>query len=275
MTLTITVLLGLGALAGCSGSGGSGSARPTATASARAGSSGGPSAGSAPGARSAGTPAGKSAPVLLRDTVAALRSGGSVHVDITESTSQGSLAYSDDATASGGRQVITIDRTGHVTILFIAGVGYVQANAAGLAGLFELPQPQADQFAGQWIALRPGDKLGASTYADVTAGITLSSVATELAPSGTPTLAAPATVAGQRVVGVQTPLRAGSQLPATARNVLYMTDNSLLRPVLSEVTNAGSYKYQVSFSHWGEALHLTAPANAVPASSVTPASSIT
>jgi hypothetical protein len=54
-----------------------------------------------------------------------------------------------------------------------------------------------------------------------------------------------------------------------------MTDNSLLRPVLSEVTNAGSYKYQVSFSHWGEALHLTAPAKAVPASSVTPASSIT
>jgi hypothetical protein len=277
ITLTISVLLGLGALAGCSGSS---SAPPTATASASgAGSSGAPSAGSsagsAPGARGLATPAGKSAPVLLHDTVAALRSGGSVHVDITESTSQGSLAYSDDATASGGRQVITIDRTGHVTILFIAGVGYVQANATGLAALFQLPQPQADQFAGQWIALRPGDKLGASTYDDVTAGITLSSVATELKPNGTPTLAAPATVAGQRVVGVQTPLPAGGQLPATARNVLYMTDNSLLRPVLSEVTNAGSYRYQVSFSHWGETLHLTAPANAVPASSVTPASSIT
>jgi hypothetical protein len=276
ITLTISVLLGLGALAGCSGSGGSSSAPPTATASASgAGSSGRPSAGSAPGARGLATPVGKSAPVLLHDTVAALRSGGSVHVDITEGTSQGSLAYSDDATASGGRQVITIDRTGHVTILVIAGVGYVQGNATGLAALFQLPRPQADQFAGQWIALRPGDKLGASTYDDVTAGITLSSVATELEPNGTPTLAAPATVAGQRVVGVQTRLPAGSQLPATARNVLYMTDNSLLRPVLSEVTNAGSYKYQVSFSHWGEALHLTAPAKAVPASSVTPASSIT
>ena len=54
-----------------------------------------------------------------------------------------------------------------------------------------------------------------------------------------------------------------------------MTDNSLLRPVLLEVTNAGSYKYQMSFSDWGETVHLTAPTDAIPASSVTPASSIT
>ena len=275
IALTISALLGLGALAGCSGSGTS-SAAPTATSTAsRAGSSGGPSAGPASGAPALTAPVGKSAPALLSGTLGAVRAGGSVHVDITQSTSQSSLAYSDDATAGGGRQVITIDGAGHATILFIAGVGYVQADAEGLATLFELPQPLADQFAGQWIALRHGDKLGASTYDDVTAGITLSSVATELEPSGTPTLAAPATVAGQRVVGVQTRMPAASKLPAAARNVLYMTDNSLLRPVLSEVTNAGSYKYQVSFSHWGETLHLTAPANAVPASSVTPASSIT
>jgi hypothetical protein len=54
-----------------------------------------------------------------------------------------------------------------------------------------------------------------------------------------------------------------------------MTDNSLLRPVLSETTNAGDYKYQMSFSHWGETLHLTAPANAIPATSVTPTTSVT
>jgi hypothetical protein len=281
ITLTIAALLGLGALAGCSGGGASpaasGRANQTGPTS-HTGSSAGPSGSSAApasGAPAAASPAGKSAPVLLRDTLAALRAGGSVHVDMTDTSPQSSLVYSDDATAGGGRQVITIDRTGHATILFIAGVGYVQANARGLAAIFNVPQQLADQFAGQWIALRPGEKLGLSTYDDVTAGITLSSVATELGPNGTPTLAAPGIVAGQRVVGVQVPLPAGQQLPATARDVLYITDNSLLRPVLFEVTNAGSYKYQMSFSHWGEPLHLTAPANAVPASSVTPASSIT
>ena len=282
ITLTIAALLGLGALAGCSGGGAASPAAggrasqtgPTSYAGSSAGPSGS-SAGSASGAPAAASPAGKSAPVLLRDTLAALRAGGSVHVDMTDNSPQSSLVYSDDATAGGGRQVITIDRTGHATILFIAGVGYVQANARGLAAIFDVPQQLADQFADQWIALRPGEKLGLSTYDDVTAGITLSSVATELGPNGTPTLAAPGIVAGQRVVGVQVPLPAGQQLPATAKDVLYITDNSLLRPVLSEVTNAGSYNYQMSFSHWGETLHLTAPANAVPASSVTPASSIT
>ena len=142
-----------------------------------------------------------------------MRAGGSVHVDITQSTSHGSLAYSDDATGSGGRQVITIDGAGHATILFIAGVDYVQADAQALATLFELPQPQADQAAGQWISLRPGEKLGTSTYDDVTAGITLSSVATELEPNGIPSLAAPATVAGQPVIGVQAPLPPPANCP--------------------------------------------------------------
>jgi len=37
----------------------------------------------------------------------------------------------------------------------------------------------------------------------------------------------------------------------------------------------GSYSSQISFTHWGEKLHLSAPSSAVPASSVTPASVIT
>jgi hypothetical protein len=264
ITLTISTLLGLGALAGCTGNG-SNSAAPTATKPA-----------SQTGSAAPASPAAKSAPALLQGMLAALRSGGSVHVDINTSTSQGSIVFSDDATANGGRQIITVDKTAHETILFIAGVAYVQADANGLATLFEVPQAQADQYAGQWIALRPGDKLGQSTYNDVTDGITLSSVASELKPSiGPTTMAAPATIAGQRVVGVQAPLPASSQFPAAARDVLYMTDNSLLRPVQSEITNAGSYKYQMTFSHWGEAVHLTRPANATPASSITPATSVT
>lgn len=262
ITLTISALLGLGALAGCTGNGSN--------------STGATSPASHTGSAAPAAPAAKSAPALLQGMLAALRAGGSVHVDISSTTSQGSIVFSDDATASGGRQLITVDKTAHVAILFITGVGYVQADADGLATFFDVPQAQAEQFAGQWIALRPGDKLGQSTYDDVTAGITLSSVATELKPgTGPATMAAPATIAGQRVVGVQAPVPAGSQLPAAARDVLYMTDNSLLRPVQSEITNAGSYKYQMSFSHWGEAVHLTTPANAIPATFVTPASSVT
>lgn len=269
VALAISVVLGLGALAGCTGSG-SGSSAPTTTAP---GDKAAPSTGSSSGARPRATPGAGSAPALLSGALAALRSGGSVHVDITSSIRGNTVVYSDEATASGGRQIMTLDNAARATILFIAKVGYVQADAVGLSGFFGVPQSLAQQFAGKWIALRPGDKLGASTYDDITGGITLSSVASELELTA-PRLAAPATVAGQRVVGVHGSPPASDQFPATARGVLYVTDNSLLRPVLSEVTDASSDSDKVSFSHWGETVHLTAPANAIPASDVTQGSTI-
>jgi len=248
ITLTVSALLGLGMLAGCT-SGGS-SASPSA----------------------AGTPAASgaamSAPRLLSAALAALRAGGSVHVDISSIAHGGTVAFSDDATGNGGRQVITIDGTGHATILLIDGVDYVQADTQGLQGFFELPLTQAEQAAGQWISLRPGQKLGTSSYNDVTAGITLSSVATELQVGSPLSKSAPATVAGQPVIGVQAPAPASDGLPG-AKMVLYVTADAALRPVRYELVGGGSTKNTISFSRWGEKLSLTAPPNAVPASSLT------
>ena len=253
-TLTVSALLGLGMLAGCTSGGSSAS----------------PSAASAPAASA--TPAASappmSAPRLLSAALSALRAGGSVHVDITSIAHGGSVAFSDDATGSGGRQVMTIDGTGHATILLIGGVDYVRADAQALQGFFEVPLPAAGQAAGRWISLRPGEKLGTSTYDDVTGGITLSSVATELQVGNPLSKTAPATVAGQPVIGVQAPLPASNGLRG-AKTVLYVTDDAALRPVRYELVGGGSTQDTISFSRWGEKLSLTAPANAVPASSLT------
>ena len=167
VTLTASALVGLGMLAGCT-SGGSSAAPPTATT---------PAARATPAA----SPSAMSAARLLSGALAAVRAGGSVHVDITSRSPDDSVTYSDDATGNGGRQVITFNGTGHATILLIDGVDYVQADAQALHGFFQAPLAQAEQAAGRWISVRPGEKLGTSTYDDVTAGITLSSVATELA----------------------------------------------------------------------------------------------
>jgi hypothetical protein len=265
--LTIAALLGVGALAGCSGAGSS-SAAAAATGTATG------TASAAPSASASATPVPKTAPALLSGALAGLRSGGSVHVETDQSSSAGLLAFSQDSSASGGRQVVTLGKTANMTVLLIAGVGYVQANAAGLEVFYSVPQQQADEFAGQWIKLRPGDKLGTSTYDVITAGITLSSVASELAPTGTVKLGAPSTVNGQRVLAVQEPVSSGTHLSAAARELLYVTDSVPVRPVLSQVTNAGSYEDRVSFTNWGETLHLTAPAHTVPASDVTASSTI-
>jgi len=248
VALTASALLGLGMLAGCTSGGGSAS----------------PSAASTP---AASAPA-MSAPRLLSAALAALRAGGSVHVDMSSVAHGGSVVFSDDATGSGGRQVITIDGTGHATILLIGGVDYVRADAQALQGFFELPLTQAEQAASQWISLRPGEKLGTSTYDDVTAGITLSSVATELQVGSPMSKTAPATLAGQPVIGVQAPLPANQGLRG-AKTVLYVTDDAALRPVRYELVGGGSTQDTISFSRWGERLRLTTPANAVPASSLT------
>jgi hypothetical protein len=253
--LTVSGLLGLGMLAGCT-SGGGGGAPPAASAASS------PAAG-----------AGMSAAALLSAARAAVTSGGSVHLDITAKGPNGTEAFSDDATASGGRQVITFAGTGHATILLIDGVDYVQADAATLQGFFQASLQQADQAAGQWISVRQGEKIGASTYDDITAGITLSSVATELQFGGHLTKAAPAMVAGRPVIGVQAPLPANDGL-AGAKMVLYVTDNAALRPVRYELVGGGSTTNELSFSQWGERLTLTPPANSVPASSVTSGSTL-
>jgi hypothetical protein len=215
-----------------------------------------------------------SAAGLLSAALAAVRSGGSVHVDITSVGTDGSVVFSDDATAGGGRQVITFNGTGHATILLIDGVDYVRADAQALQGFFQAPLAQAEQAAGRWISLHPGEKLGLSTYDDVTAGITLSSVASELQLSGTLSKSPPTTVAGRPAIGVQAPLPASDGLPK-AKLVLYVTDDSALRPLRYELVGGGSTQNEISFSRWGEKLSLAAPANAIPASSITASPVIT
>jgi len=268
ITLTASALLGLGMLAGCT-SAGSGAAPPTASAPAATATRAAPGTQGAPGTRSASAAPvpSMSASGLLSAALAAVKSGGSVHVDITSVTTGGSVDFSDDATGSGGRQVITFNGTGHATILLIDGVDYVLADAQALQGFFQATLEQTEEAAGRWVSLRPGDKLGTNTYDDVTAGITLSSVASELQLGTALSKTPPTTVAGLPVIGVQAPLSASDDLPG-ARMVLYVTDNAALRPVRYELVGGGSTQNEISFSRWGEKLSLTAPAHAIPASSL-------
>jgi hypothetical protein len=108
----------------------------------------------------------------------------------------------------------------------------------------------------------------------VTAGITLSSVASELQLSGTLRKTPPTSVAGRPAIGVQAPLPASDGLPR-AKIVLYVTDDPARRPLRYELVGGGRTQDEISFSRWGEKLSLAAPANAIPASSITASSTIT
>jgi hypothetical protein len=191
-----------------------------------------------------------------------------VHIDIRSTDQTGTVTtFSDEATATGGKQVITIGGSQHAIVLLIDGVGYVQADQGALIGFFGVPRSEAAAVAGRWLSFRPGDSLGSSSYDDVVAGITLSSVASELQLSGPDSVTGPLTVAGQSVLAIQSPVPASQQLPSTARETLYVAAHGS-RPVLEKLSGAGGVQNQLTFSHWGETVRLTAPADALPVSSL-------
>ena len=191
-----------------------------------------------------------------------------MHIDITTADSSSDVtSYDDDATATGGQQVITIDGTQHATILFIDNTGYLKANAAALTGFIGVSSSEAPSLAGKWLSFSPGDTLGTTTYSSLVDGITLSSVASEIELSGPDTITGTQTVDGQSVRAITSPLPASQQLPATARMTLYVTASGS-RPVLEKLTGAGGEENQTAFSHWGESLHLAAPSGALPVSSL-------
>jgi hypothetical protein len=252
---TLATLPGLALLAGCTGT----TAAPAPTEPASSGPVSSAPASTSPATSPAATaPSPGSAAAVLAASLAALKAGRAVHVTISTVLSNGSITYSDVATPDGGRQYITLSTGGDVTVLYVGGVGYVQGNAQGLVGFMEVPVSQAQSLAGQWIAVHPGQELGASSYADIIDGITLSSVASEIAPATPLTLTAPATVAGQRAIGVQGRVPASQQPPASARVTLDVAAAGS-RPLRETVSASDGYKSTITFSDWGESVPLSPP----------------
>jgi hypothetical protein len=254
--ISLAALAGLGFLAGCHGAG----AAAAATLSA-----------SAVTAMQGTLPP----PGLLTDTVNDMLFAGSVQDVLTINSPGGMVSQVTDVTVGSGRQVITMRSSAgggaitlRVSVLLIGKVSYVYGDATGLNRLIGIPQNEAEQAAGQWIAVRPGEKLGQLDYNILSGGLTLDDLANSVAPTGRLTPTAPAIVAGQPVRGVQGTDPGGS---GTAR--LYVTDTNSPLPVTYAVPG-GAAPFQISFRHWGEPLHLTAPPDPIPASSVTPGSAL-
>jgi hypothetical protein len=254
----LATLAGLALLAGCSGT----KPAPVPTAPASSGPVSSAPAGSSPAANTsaAASPAASpgSATAVVAASLAALKAGRTVHITIRTVLSNGSITYSDDATADSGRQYITLSTGGKVTVLYVGGVGYVEGNAQGLAGFMAVPLSQAQSLAGQWIAVHPGQELGESSYADIVAGITLSSVASEIALNAPLSLTAPASVAGQRAIGVQGRAPASQQLPASTRVTLDVAAAGS-RPLRETVVASGGLTSTTTFSDWGESVQLSPP----------------
>lgn len=247
---TSAALAALGTLALLAGCGGSTSEKPPAHAAKPA----------APASASASLAALPPAQILSK-ALAAAGAAGSVH--FTVAGKSGSTGSTDDQNASSdeGTQASSYTNGASATFRLVDGVGYMRANAAALSQFF--PGKLVSQFAGRWIAARPGDP----GYADITDGMTLGSALTEFTPTGTLTSTGPRTVDGKAVIGVKGVAAANTGVPQGLPAILYVMAAGQPLPV-SYQAGAGADQEATTFSRWGETVRTVAPANPVPITSV-------
>jgi hypothetical protein len=202
---------------------------------------------------------------ILTEAEAAATAAGSLHFSSATKEGSASIDFTDDSSASGGKQVITMSDGGQMTVLVVSGVGYVNGNAEGLAGFLGMSEANATQLAGQWIAV----KSTSPYYQQVVTGVTTSSVLGEFAPTGALRTTPRQQVDGQSVVGVRGTAPSDSGLPAGSAVTLYVAATGRPLPV-SCVEGSGDDKNDVTFSHWGEPVNVSAPSASVPAPSPGP-----
>ena len=214
-------------------------------------------------------PGARSAEALAKGSLAALRSGISVHVDNAAVSQNGATNNSEDLTAKAGRAVLTAPSGARLVNLFTGGVAYLEGNALGLTRFAGVSPAFAQRYAGRWIALQPGDQVGYASYGTISSGLTLSGEAGQLIMAEPEKLTATATVAGQRVIGVSGPMPASDQLPAGTLQVLYVADDSTMRPVRVTL-QGGPIKDTTTYSEWGERVDLSPPPGSQAAATLPP-----
>lgn len=165
------------------------------------------------------------------------------------------------STTTTGQQTITASGA-HSVVRVVGGVVYLDDNATALKDQFGVSAPK---YANTWIAIPSSN----SNYSRFAEGILLSSVLSEVSPSGTLKVSKVTTVDGRAVVGVSGHPNSHMGLVSTGTQTLYVAATGAHVPVeivASDVEQGARQTFVITFRGWGESLGLTAPTNSTPIS---------
>jgi hypothetical protein len=206
---------------------------------------------------------------LLRSALRAAGHVGSFHYVASSSLSGpngGSSRTIGDAGPDRGRQVITTGAQ-RFTVLVIGTACYLKGNAAALVSNLDFSSSDAATHAGQWISLAPADAPYATVYAAVTAPAAIADNITVVPQDLLPTT----TVGGrtvQTVSGAIAPVNIPGQTTSTPKGTATLAVRASAPQLPVRYTERGTLNHQqssatVSFSKWGESVHVTAPVGAI------------
>lgn len=186
---------------------------------------------------------------------------GWTHTVVTFDSGGVHAVYVQDDGPGQGRQDVTVDGSHHLQALVVGGTAYFKADQVAASTYMQLPAATVNQIAGKWVQVPSTDQ----GYSSVAADIDLAAVLADTTPSAPLTETAATTVDGQKVLGISGGLPAVAH--ATGTCTLYVSAGAHPVPVAFTTTASGS-PARVDFSRWGVTQTLTAPAGAIPASSV-------
>jgi hypothetical protein len=188
-----------------------------------------------------------------------------VHIVITDQVAGNATAQriTADMGADSGTELIE-DGSATATIRVTKQAAYFTGSQTGLTSYIGLAANAAAKVGSRWVAI----KSGTGEYQDLAAENTLSALPSNLLPAAAQvSQVANTTVNGQQVYVLDwTTTPSGSQTPVSARLTLTATPKVL--PVSETLTAKGESK-TVSFTNWGTARKVAAPAQSIPYAQVT------
>lgn len=171
-----------------------------------------------------------------------------------------------DSTLHAGKQTVAI-KNEVASVVLTGDTAYISGNSTGLTSYFGLPSSLVTTLTGKWVSVPSSD----AAFQSVSANVALSSALANVTPTGT-------LVAGKRskVDGYTVKSLSGQAPGGGGRLTLFVAADTRPLPV-EAVETSGSGKSArgeiVTFTRWGEQVHVPAPTGALPISAIEAASS--
>ena len=188
----------------------------------------------------------------------------SVHYVSSSAAPGHAIRIVSDVGRGRGIQRITLTSqgsSGPATVLVVGRSAYIRGSVFTLHEYFPFTQAQAARYAGKWISI-PSTS---GAYSAVAADATFASFLADLLPSKNLALVR-ATIAGRRSVGLRGTVRQGN---LKLLETVYAPARGAPLPFEEKAVSVGQPGTGLTrMSRWNEPVHVTAPADAVPISTV-------
>jgi hypothetical protein len=197
----------------------------------------------------------------LNATVASASRKGSVRLTVHFFSGKTTGELVQDSARQSAVQTVAIGKE-RVSILLLNGLAYFSGNLQGLTSYFGLPKSVAATLSGRWVSVSPAD----SGFKSVIAGLTLSAALKEASPTGSITKGRQKKVAGRLTQSISG--TGSAQVPPTTLFVATTGSRLPVEAVASRGSGKGVSGEIVTFSRWGEKVHVPTPTDPIPISAL-------